>query len=75
MGIKLNKNHLDSLGTFLGLIAGISTVLGTQDIIDPKIAGAISGVATVCLGYVVQRPANISPTTEETEEKNIGHKV
>jgi hypothetical protein len=69
---RLNKNQLSTLGTILGLTAGIATVLGTQQVIDPKIAGTVSGIATVFLGYVVQQPATERPTTNEEEEKNIG---
>ena len=71
MSLKFNKNQLDTLGTILGLIAGISTVLSTQGVVDQKIAGTVGGIATVFLGCVVQRPANSPPTTEEAEEKEI----
>lgn len=69
--VRFNKNQLNTLGTLLGLTAGIATVLGTQEVISPKIAGTISGIATVCLGYVVQQPANKPPTTEDVEEDNV----
>lgn len=68
--LGFNKNQLNTLGTILGLTAGISTVLGTQGVIDQKIAGTISGIATVCLGYVVQQPASNPPTTNQLEEEN-----
>lgn len=71
MNLRLNKHQLDTLGTILGVIAGISTVLSTQGVVDKKIAGTVGGIATVFLGYVVQRPANTPPTTEQTEEKEI----
>ncbi len=71
--IKLNKKQLDFLGTGLGLIAGIATVLTTQGVISGKVGGTVSGVATVLLGYVVQRPATAEPTTEEVEEKQTKH--
>lgn len=71
MEIKLNKNQLNILGTMLGIVAGISAVLGTQDVIDKKIAGTVGGIATVCLGYVVQRPANERPTTNQEEEREL----
>lgn len=58
MKLQLTKKRLDQLGTLLGLIAGVSGVLGTNEIINPKVAGSISGIATVLLGYVVQRPSN-----------------
>jgi len=68
---KFNKNQLDLLATILGAIAGIFTVLGTQQVISPKVAGTVSGIATVLLGIIVQRPADKRPTTEEVEEKEI----
>jgi hypothetical protein len=68
---RINKHQLDTLGTLLGLTAGIFTVLGTQEVINPKIAGTVSGIATVCLGYVVQRPVSEHPTTDEAEKNNI----
>lgn len=66
--MKLNKKQLDILGTVLGVVVGTATVLGTYEIINPKVAGAVGGVATVFLGVVTQRPANTHPTTEEVEE-------
>ena len=65
----LNKNQLNLLGTALGAIAGIASVLGSQNVISPKIAGAVGGCATVLLGVVVQRPATSHPTTEDAEER------
>lgn len=56
----MKKQTLDRIATMLGLIAGISGVLGANGIIDSKVAGTVSGVATVCLGYVVQRPIDTS---------------
>ena len=69
--MRLNKNQLDILGTLCGLIAGISGVLVSQEIGDPKIVGAVGGVATVCLGVITQRPVNEAPTTEQAEQKEI----
>ncbi|MBD2526665.1 hypothetical protein [Nostoc sp. FACHB-133] len=69
--MKLNKNQLDLLGTLLGVIAGISTVLTTQGVIDQKVGGSISGIATVLLGIVVQRPADAKPTTEDLENEEV----
>lgn len=65
--IKLNKNQLDLLGTIFGVIAGICTVLTTQNVGDRKIVGTIGGCSVVLLGIVVQRPADASPTTENLE--------
>ncbi len=69
--VKFDKNQLNTLGTILGLTAGIFTVLGTQEIISPKLAGTVSGIATVFLGYVVQQPASKAPTTNEAEEEEV----
>lgn len=66
--MKLNKKQLDVVATVLGAVAGIATVLGTQQIINPRLAGTISGVSTVLLGVVTQRPADSHPTTEEVEQ-------
>lgn len=66
--MKLNKYHLDLLGTIFGTISGLCGVLITQEVGDRKIVGTIGGAATVLLGVVVQRPANASPTTEDAEE-------
>jgi hypothetical protein len=71
VAVKFNKNQLNTLGTALGLVLGISTVLGTQGVVDKKIAGTIGGIASVFLGYVVQRPANEPPTTEDVENIEI----
>lgn len=69
--MKLNKNQLDLLATIFGAIAGISTVLATQQVGNPKVIGTIGGVSTVLLGVITQRPANASPTTEDIEEEGI----
>ncbi len=67
--LKINKNQLDLLGTIFGAIAGICTVLLTQNVGDSKTIGTIGGVATVLLGVVTQRPASAAPTTEDVEEE------
>ncbi|MEI2582177.1 hypothetical protein [Scytonema sp. PRP1] len=69
--MKLNKNQLDLLGTILGVVAGISTVLTTQDVINAKVGGTVSGIATVLLGVVVQRPTDAEPTTQQVERKQV----
>lgn len=66
--IKLNKNQLDFLGSVFGAIAGICTVLITQQVGDARIIGTIGGISTVLLGVVVQKPANAIPTTEDLED-------
>lgn len=53
----MTKIYLDRLATLLGLISGITIVLSTNDMIDRKIGGTISGVCTVITGYIIQSPA------------------
>lgn len=67
--LKLNKEKLDLLTTVFGIIAGVSAVLGTYEVISPTIAGLAGGISTVLLGTLAQRPANQSPTTEDLEQK------
>lgn len=69
MVIKLNKPQLDLLATIFGAIAGICTVLITQEVGNPKVVGTIGGVSTVLLGIITQRPASAAPTTEDLEEE------
>ncbi len=66
---KLNKHQLDLLSTIFGTIAGICGVLLTQEVGEPKTIGTIGGGATVLLGVVTQRPADVAPTTEDIEDK------
>ena len=67
--LKLNKNQLDILGSIFGAVAGVCTVLVTQQVGNRQIVGTVGGVATVLLGIVVQKPANASPNTSVTEEE------
>lgn len=69
--MKFNKRQLDFLSTALGLAAGISGVLVANDIISPKVGGTVGGLSTVFLGYLVQRPADARPTTEQVEEREV----
>lgn len=65
--IKFNKPTLDALGTLFGVVAGISAVLGTFEVVSPRVAGAVGGIASVLLGVVTQKPATATPTTEQVE--------
>lgn len=67
--LRLNKPQLDLIATIIGLIGGCAGVLGANQIIDGKLAGSISGISTVFLGAIVQRPATAQPTTEQVEDK------
>lgn len=67
--MKLNKTQLDRYSTLFGLIAAIATVLTNQEIISKKWGGTVSGVAIALVGFLTQRPADSSPTTEDAEEQ------
>lgn len=69
--MRLSKRQLDTLSTFLGLIAGITGVLTANKIIAENIGGTISGISLVILGYLTNQPASARPTTEDLERKNI----
>lgn len=71
--MRLSKDKLDFLGTVFGLIAGVSAVLGTYEVISPKTAGTVGGVAGVLLGIVTQRPADQHPTTQEIEKERLSN--
>lgn len=71
--MKLNKWQLDFLSTVFGLSAGISGVLVANEVVSPKVGGTIGGVSTVILGYLVQRPTDARPTTEQVEETEVRH--
>lgn len=51
----MSKKQLDRLATVFGLVIGISTVLGTQEVINPKIALTVAGITQVFLGYVTNK--------------------
>jgi hypothetical protein len=50
----IKKEWLNNLGTTFGAIAGVATVLGTSNLVDKNLAGAIGGIATVLLGVVTK---------------------
>ncbi len=68
----MNKKQLDLAATIFGAIAGICTVMITQEIGDRKVVGFIGGTSTVLLGVITQQPANKHPTTEEVEDRSAG---
>lgn len=67
--MRLNKWQLDFLSTLFGLIAGISAVLVTYEVVPPKLGGTVGGISTVLLGCITQRPADARPTTEQVEDR------
>lgn len=64
----MNKKQLDRLATLVGVLSGIAGVLGTTGYLSPKLAGTITGVSTICLGYLIQKPASEHPNTEDLEK-------
>ncbi|WGV23705.1 hypothetical protein [Halotia branconii] len=59
----MSQKTLDRLTTALGLIAGVSSVLGGAGMIGNNTAGLVTGISTAILGYLIQRPAADKPTT------------
>lgn len=53
----MSKSTLNTLTTILGLAAGGANFLGSIGVVNHAVAGAIGGLATAVLGYLVQRPA------------------
>lgn len=72
--IKFSKKDLSHLGTLLGIIAGLSHVLGANEIISTKLANSVEGCCLVLIGYILQKPADSHPTTEELEQQLIEKK-
>lgn len=68
MSIKLNKHQLNTLATVFGIVAGVCPILVGNGIVPAKWGGTAAGIATVLLGYVTQKPAKNTPTTEDVEE-------
>ncbi|WGV23476.1 hypothetical protein [Halotia branconii] len=57
----MNQKTLDRFSTVLGLVAGVSSVLGGSGMIGSNTATIITGISTAILGYLVQRPASDKP--------------
>lgn len=57
----MSNNTVNTITTALGLIAGISALLGGSGVISEPMAGTIGGVAVAILGYFVKQPSNSSP--------------
>ncbi|WP_445626642.1 hypothetical protein [Nostoc sp. DSM 114167] len=58
----MSQKTLDRLSTILGLVAGVSGVLGSSGMIGSNTAG-ITGISTALLGYLVQHPATDKPAS------------
>lgn len=71
MLIRLSKQQLDQLSTLCGITAGVCTVLTDNQIIPTKWGATIGGIAMVFWGYLTNKAAGRSPTTEQVEEANL----
>lgn len=55
--MSLTKKQMDNYATALGLIGGLSHLLSELNVIPKPVAGVISGISMVFLGYLVQKPS------------------
>lgn len=67
--LQFSKPELDWFSTVLGLTITITTVLTVNEVIDKKTGTVIAGVAGSLVSVLINNPASVSPTTEETEDK------
>lgn len=67
--LKLSKPELDYFSTIFGLTATIFTILTTNEVIDKKLGTTVAGISASIVSVLINNPASISPTTEETETK------
>ena len=65
--LKLSKPELDYFSTIFGLFATIFTVLTTNEVIDKKVGSTIVGISGAIVSVLINQPASINPTTEQTE--------
>lgn len=72
--LHFSKKSLNKIGTVLGLVAGLTHVLGSNEVIPKKVAGSIEGCCLVLVGYILQKPADSHPTTEELEQQLVEKK-
>lgn len=54
--MRFTKKQLDNYSTIFGLIGAISLVFTTNDILDKRVGGTITGVCTALVSYCVQKP-------------------
>ena len=66
--MRLNKIQLDQYSTILGFIGSLAVILGQYDVIPYKTANMVGAIAGLAVSYLVQKPAENSPTTEDLEE-------
>jgi len=69
--LRLSKLQLDDLSTLCGLVSGICTVLVSNQVISTKVGSTVGGIALVILGFLTNKTATRSPTTEQLEEQSI----
>lgn len=69
--LQFSKPELDYFSTILGLTATIFTVLTTNAVIDKQLGTTIAGISAALVSVLINNPASISPTTEQTENKLI----
>lgn len=67
--LKFSKPELDYFSSVFGLLATITTVLTVNEVIPKKTGTVIAGVSGAIVSLLINNPAAISPTTEETEDK------
>ncbi|GAC1456989.1 MAG: hypothetical protein NVS2B14_00480 [Chamaesiphon sp.] len=67
---KLNADQLDRLGTLCGVALSCIVSLKVAEVITIKEAAIVSVPVLLIQGWVIKRPADVHPTTEDVEEKN-----
>lgn len=69
--LKFSKPELDTLSTVFGLAATVTTILTTNGYISKQLGTTVAGVSAAVVSILINNPASISPTTEETEDKLV----
>lgn len=69
--LKFSKPELDTLSTVFGLAATVTTILTTNGYISKQLGTTVAGVSAAVVSLLINNPASISPTTEETEDKLV----
>lgn len=54
----MTRKQLDRLATIYGTIAGLATLLATQQWIEPRLGLTIAGIAQIALGIVSNKPSD-----------------
>lgn len=70
MNFRFSKRDLDRLTTLIGIVGMAAGVLTAQGIGDPRLLGSVSGICTGLTGYLIQKPADTHPTTEDLEKND-----